>query len=163
MDSICVQCGKQFSRNRCKIIRSKRHFCSRDCLHIGQRHEGNPNWRGAKSPQTAVKNGYQRITVNGKHTLYHRYLMEQELGRSLNPTEIVHHLDGNPLNNSSENLWLTDPLTHRRFHRRAVNIPCAYCGKELSRKPSHLQRTIHSFCNIGERNTFYSRQFQSTR
>lgn len=43
---------------------------------------------------------------NGKlHTKsYPRILMEKKLGRPLKPYEDVHHIDGNPENNSLENL-----------------------------------------------------------
>ena len=41
-----------------------------------------------------------------KYILEHRYVMEQHIGRYIAPEEVVHHLDGNPANNSIENLQL---------------------------------------------------------
>lgn len=34
----------------------------------------------------------------------HRLVMERKLGRTLNAGEIVHHIDGNKLNNKGRNL-----------------------------------------------------------
>ena len=48
------------------------------------------------------KNGYRRFKDSG--TYVHRWVEEKKLGRELNPGEVVHHKDGNPLNNSPGNL-----------------------------------------------------------
>jgi hypothetical protein len=52
------------------------------------------------------KTQYRIIRVNGKQCLEHRVVMEGILGRKLAPSEIVHHKDGNGLNNSPDNLEL---------------------------------------------------------
>lgn len=44
--------------------------------------------------------------------LYHRFVMEQHLGRSLEEHEQVHHLDGNPINNEIDNLCLVSRTDH---------------------------------------------------
>ena len=38
--------------------------------------------------------------------LVHRRVMEEKLGRKLKSSEIVHHIDGNKLNNDPDNLML---------------------------------------------------------
>ena len=48
------------------------------------------------------KNGYRQFKDTGKYV--HRHVEEKKLGRSLKPGEVVHHKDGNPLNNSPNNL-----------------------------------------------------------
>ena len=48
------------------------------------------------------KNGYRQFKDTGKYV--HRHVEEMKLGRSLRPGEVVHHKDGNPLNNSPKNL-----------------------------------------------------------
>src|SRR5580765_806847 len=54
-----------------------------------------------------TSSGYKRIVVPGRgHILEHRYVMEQKIGRYLLPGENVHHIDGDKLNNSPENLEL---------------------------------------------------------
>lgn len=42
------------------------------------------------------------------YVLEHRLVMEQSIGRFLEPTEAVHHKDGNTLNNDISNLELCE-------------------------------------------------------
>jgi DNA-binding CsgD family transcriptional regulator len=79
----------------------------------GARHgEKNQNWRGgrlidqdgyvlvkAKDHPNADRHGYVRL---------HRLVMEEKLGRLLDPQEVVHHVDGDRQNNEPENLVLFD-------------------------------------------------------
>ena len=46
----------------------------------------------------------------------HRYVMAQHLGRPLTPDELVHHIDGNKLNNDISNLELTTSSEHHKEH-----------------------------------------------
>lgn len=67
------------------------------------------------------KFGYLKITsvilgAENKNKLFHRYVMEQHLGRKLNKDEIVHHKDENKLNNDISNLELTNQQDHTRHH-----------------------------------------------
>jgi hypothetical protein len=56
--------------------------------------------RGRKTYVT--KKGYRRYKDSGKYV--HRCVEEKKLGRKLRTGEVVHHIDGNPLNNSPNNL-----------------------------------------------------------
>ncbi|WP_162510954.1 HNH endonuclease [Treponema endosymbiont of Eucomonympha sp.] len=49
-----------------------------------------------------TKKGYSRFKDSGKYV--HRWVEEKKLGRKLKAEEVVHHKDGNTLNNSPGNL-----------------------------------------------------------
>lgn len=52
---------------------------------------------------------------NGRHE--HRVVAEEKLGRALRPGEVVHHIDGNHLNNDPGNLDVLTQGEHMRRHR----------------------------------------------
>src|SRR3990167_4891328 len=82
--------------------------------------------------------GYRVISVNGKKVLEHRHVMGQKLGRPLKPYEIVHHKDGNRLNNEEENLEVVNGIgKHNGLHEyykvdwdSMTHRTCTKCGKE---------------------------------
>mgnify|MGYP001165939658 CR=1 FL=1 len=82
----------------------------------------NPNWVGgirdvaggkylealARDHPHSNKSGYVRI---------HRLVLEQAIGRYLEPEEVVHHIDGNSRNNAIENLMLfASNGEHSKYH-----------------------------------------------
>jgi len=69
----------------------------------GKKSELCPNWKGGRSVR---KDGYVRVNVDGKRVLEHRHILEQE-GVDLE-NKVVHHKDGNPNNNSLDNLQVFD-------------------------------------------------------
>ena len=60
------------------------------------------------------KTGYYRFKNSGR--LFHRWVMEQHLKRRLKKGEIVHHKNGNKLDNRIENLEKVDFLDHIKIH-----------------------------------------------
>lgn len=63
----------------------------------------------------------------------HRYIIEQELGRSLKDDEIVHHIDEDRSNNKRSNLQLTTKSEHQTIHHGIkVKSYCIDCGVELT-------------------------------
>lgn len=79
---------------------------------------------------------------NGKKVRAHRWIMEQHIGRRLLSNEVVHHIDGDPLNNELSNLLVMDETEHQRLHKR---IPlaykdCAYCGESFLGQGKHRHR-----------------------
>ena len=59
---------------------------------------------------------YRALKINGKRVDTHHHVMEEILGRKLAKDEVVHHLDGNKLNNDPSNLQVMTRAEHSRLH-----------------------------------------------
>jgi hypothetical protein len=59
---------------------------------------------------------YKEIRINGKLVYLHRHLIEEKLGRKLAFDEVVHHVNGDVLDNRIENLQLMTSKEHAIHH-----------------------------------------------
>jgi len=67
------------------------------------------------------KGYYIYTTGKNKDKRVHRVVMEEVLGRPLTRKEVVHHVDGDTLNNNKTNLVLfSDTIAHTKYHRKMV-------------------------------------------
>ena len=87
--------------------------------------KGDYNYAIVKEHPKATKNGY---------VLEHRIVMENHLGRLLNPNEVVHHKNGNKKDNKVENLEVCEAKEHAKRHglkqgRQWVSLKCPWCKK----------------------------------
>ena len=65
--------------------------------------------------------GYKRFKDSDR--LVHRYIAEKKLGRALESWEVVHHIDGNKLNNSWKNLEVYSSWKeHNEVHQNNLLI-----------------------------------------
>jgi HNH endonuclease len=69
--------------------------------------------------------GYVRVNIgydhphNNKGLVYaHRAAMENRMNRYIDPSEVVHHIDENKLNNDIMNLFLCSAEEHVAIHNR---------------------------------------------
>lgn len=67
--------------------------------------------------------------INRVWVYEHRLVVEKFIGRALLKNEHIHHIDGNPKNNSIKNLEVVDACTHCRIHKPALkNRLCSVEG-----------------------------------
>lgn len=99
--------------------------------------------------------GYRYCRTNPMHPkandkgLYplHRVLVENKLGRLLEPGEDVHHVNENKCDDSIENLAVLSKSEHTKLHRKThlVDTECGACGKAFQIKAhSYRLRTKRS-------------------
>lgn len=74
-------------------------------------------WDKHRKPRLHA-NGYYTICIGNKKQYYHRYVMEQHLGRKLTKNEHVHHLNGDRKDNRIENLEVVSMEDHLRYHAK---------------------------------------------
>lgn len=126
----CDYCGKMFFRQVCYDKRKNKHiFCCKECeAEFRKLNNTTSEWRGGHIGKTT---GYKYIRVNGKDIGEHILVMITHLGRPLEKNEVVHHIDGNKLNNSLENLQLMTRKEHAKLHnnRGKTVKECVRCGK----------------------------------
>jgi HNH endonuclease len=103
----CAHCGRIVTRKPSRIAKFKLNFCGQACY-----------WARKLATRSGCINheGYRVIGINGKAVKEHRLVMEQHLGRKLLPSEVVHHKDGDRLNNSISNLVILSPGAHTQEH-----------------------------------------------
>jgi HNH endonuclease len=63
--------------------------------------------------------GYRYVSVDGEKIAEHRRIAEEREGRKLTNDEVVHHVNGDKLDNRAENLLVVTRAEHRRLHSGA--------------------------------------------
>lgn len=127
--------GKHHSKEtieKCRKANKGKHYSPKTEFKKGQKHsrnwkkamnklrgEGNPSWKGG---EIITKRGYVYIykpehpfAINN-HILKHRLIMENYIERYLKPSEIIHHINGNSLDNRVKNLKILTRSEHAKTH-----------------------------------------------
>jgi len=78
--------------------------------------ENNPNWKGGMRYDG---DGYKTIRIGTSYYPYHRFMVEQLLGRKLPDHAVVHHFNGKKQDNKFSNFIVCeDNSYHMLLHQR---------------------------------------------
>lgn len=115
---ICSECSSKFYINHRNIKKRKTSICKnclaeKNTIRIIERNKKTATYK------TISKKGYEYLFdfKTGKYKASHRLIIEKYLGRKLTTEEKIHHIDGNRLNNSRNNLYLTTNKEHKIAHK----------------------------------------------
>jgi hypothetical protein len=109
----CLGCGKRVKLTSQQVLHPTwGKYCGKKC-------EG-----PLRKKERFMKNGYWCVQApdhpnafGGRHYYEHRLVLEKKLGRYLEKGEVVHHIDGNRLNNDPLNLELHESRSsHAKYH-----------------------------------------------
>ena len=100
---VCSVCKKKFKDKR----GGRKKFCTQKCYWDRMREVLRSEFSDSD---------YKSVTINGRRTREHRYLMEKSVGRKLLKDEVVHHKNGNKKDNRIENLEIISQSEHIKLH-----------------------------------------------
>ena len=97
-----VECSKYLNRSQSSIL----HKACR----MGLKRKG-----AGRTDRFLIYDGYIYVSkVNERYAL-HRKIMEDHIGRKLTPDEVVHHKNGDRMDNRLDNLELTTRSEHQKI------------------------------------------------
>ena len=145
-----------FQMNRTTVQKIAKRLGLKNRTTGPKRGELHPEWKGGKR----IVGNYCYVycpdhpnATKQRYVCEHRLVMEKHIGRYLDKKEVVHHKDGNPLNNHIDNLVLFQTngehlfveLCNNEKHREACRKGNAkrlanlkFCGSQQLQTNDHL-------------------------
>ena len=137
MKTICAECGKELIRLPCRI--KERNYCNGKCQMQYEYKNGiRDKFKTVEKAQEAVrkkskerfktkpntkinKRGYKMIYIPIKGWVKEHTYIWENANEKIKPGQILHHIDGNKLNNSLSNLMLfPNNSAHIKYHKKGV-------------------------------------------
>ncbi len=135
----CDNCNSFFDRDIHELSKDRRnnnfkHFCKEcDAKSLGGKIASeirNKKYEGEIGKTIKPKGGYNEVYVKKTHkhrpeqdwVREHILIVENHINRRLMEGEVVHHIDGNKLNNNIENLDICTINEHNNCHAKAEQI-----------------------------------------
>lgn len=140
---VCQWCGKRYELNKkySKKQRNNSKYCSYKCIHgkitnakkecivcggkfrvHGKKRKETAKWCSHKCQKKEehfdINTGYIRSAKNGRGI--HRNIAEEHLKRKLKIGEVVHHINGNKLDNNITNLLVMTNSDHMKLHKNVL-------------------------------------------
>lgn len=130
---ICECCGEEYFMYESVYIARGRiaRFCGSECQASFLRKENSPAYKGGEyisetsgDVMMLVESKCAKDGLNNIYRAKKRIVAEECIGRKLDKSECVIHVDGNKLNNSSENLFICGiGLTRSIFRYKTQLLP----------------------------------------
>ena len=100
--------------------------------------------------------------IKNRYVYEHRLIMEEYLGRLLESEELVHHINGDKLDNRLKNLEIVSRSKHSYMHAKDpiyVTLTCDYCGAFFERCKNDTHNEYkHNFCSLSHSVKFQMRE-----